>query len=375
MSRVPELDRFRKEIEYCTYCPKLCRFACPVANAERRETATPWGRQTMLHLVQSGAAALDAETTDLMYRCLSCLRCREFCDHEIEIPAVMRAARAAARDRGQEPEAVTRMRDSFMSHGNEAGEDLGARVRELVPSRFVAEGARAALFLGCSTITDAPETVENMLGVIEAAGIDWVAVHAGVDQCCGLPQYEAGAVDDFVEHARRLLMQLGEYRLVITPCPACAYTLRALYREHDLPHAIDVLHLTEFLGRYAGAFDLDPGGEDTIYFEPCYLGRYLGNYEVPRRLLTAALGRKPLEYFRNRKEAYCCGGGSLVRLVAPDTARGVAEEPVREAREQGARVIATACPRCRTQLREAAGGEDLEVLDVVEVLDSRLKRG
>ena len=28
----------RLELEYCTYCPKMCRLACPVSNATGRET-------------------------------------------------------------------------------------------------------------------------------------------------------------------------------------------------------------------------------------------------------------------------------------------------------------------------------------------------
>ena len=35
------MAEFRREIDRCTFCPNLCRHACPVAEAERAESATP----------------------------------------------------------------------------------------------------------------------------------------------------------------------------------------------------------------------------------------------------------------------------------------------------------------------------------------------
>jgi len=373
MGRYPRLDDVHREIEYCTFCPKLCRFACPVANAERRETTTPWGRQTLLHLVQAGQAQLDAELTDVLHRCLSCLRCREFCKHEIEVPRAMRAARALAREQGHEPAAVADLRDSFRRHGNPDGFDGLERLRTLVPERYRVAGARAALFLGCAVLDEATDLVAPLLRVLEGVGVDYVAVHSGADQCCGLPLYEAGDREAFVEHGRRLLVQLGGYRTVVAPCPACAYTLRALLPENGLEHGIEVLHVTEFLARRRGALDLLPGGPPTTYFDPCYLGRYLGVYEAPRQLLAMALGRAPREFQRSRNEAACCGGGSLVRRVAPATADACAAAVVAEAREReqaGGEILATACPRCRQSFRAVAG--DLVVQDVVELLAERL---
>jgi hypothetical protein len=44
----PDLEQMTA---YCTYCPKMCRFSCPTAAAESRETVTPWGMMRLLEMV------------------------------------------------------------------------------------------------------------------------------------------------------------------------------------------------------------------------------------------------------------------------------------------------------------------------------------
>ena len=41
----------------CVFCPKLCRSACPVSNAEPRETVTPWGKMSMAYFVANESVA------------------------------------------------------------------------------------------------------------------------------------------------------------------------------------------------------------------------------------------------------------------------------------------------------------------------------
>ncbi len=51
-------------LELCTYCPKLCRHACPVANATGRETFTPQSKMQLLNMLRREAIPWHGDHTD-----------------------------------------------------------------------------------------------------------------------------------------------------------------------------------------------------------------------------------------------------------------------------------------------------------------------
>jgi Fe-S oxidoreductase len=48
----------------------------------------------------------------------------------------------------------------------------------------------------------------------------------------------------------------------------------------------------------------------VTYQDPCFLGRYNNIYDEPRQILQSIPGIELVEMERNRKDAFCCGGGS-----------------------------------------------------------------
>jgi Fe-S oxidoreductase len=81
-----------------------------------------------------------------------------------------------------------------------------------------------------------------------------------------------------------------------------------------------------------------------------------------------------IEMPRNRKDAFCCGGGS--GNFINDFLAGGQDSParvrVREASATGAEILAVACPGCLLMLREAVKSEDLDgklqVKDIATIL-------
>jgi dimethylglycine catabolism B len=57
--RLPTLAPLKDTLEKCVFCPKLCRSACPVSNAEPRETITPWGKMSMAYFAARGDVPLE----------------------------------------------------------------------------------------------------------------------------------------------------------------------------------------------------------------------------------------------------------------------------------------------------------------------------
>src|SRR5579872_2051494 len=94
MRVLPQLEERRGELETCVFCPKLCRSACPVSNAEPRETITPWGKMSMAYFVAQGDVATTEAFAQPAWACTGCFACRESCDHRNDVSGTLQAVRA-----------------------------------------------------------------------------------------------------------------------------------------------------------------------------------------------------------------------------------------------------------------------------------------
>jgi Fe-S oxidoreductase/nitrate reductase gamma subunit len=100
----------------------------------------------------------------------------------------------------------------------------------------------------------------------------------------------------------------------------------------------------------------------VAYHDPCYLGRYNGVYEAPRRVLKA-LGVDMVELPRNHSNSLCCGGGG--GRVWMDEIGQVKERPsesrVREAAgTKGVQCLVVACPKDYVMFSDALKTTGLE---------------
>ncbi len=92
--------------------------------------------------------------------------------------------------------------------------------------------------------------------------------------------------------------------------------------------SFDVVHHTALLAELldAGAIEMQPDkAVRATYHDPCYLGRYSGEFEPPRRLIAAS-GYQLVEMGRSRENSFCGGAGGG-RIWAGD--EGVLERPTR----------------------------------------------
>src|SRR3972149_6546437 len=54
-------------LEYCSYCPKMCRHACPVSTASGREALIPQARMAGLAQLLKGNEPWTRETTEPLW--------------------------------------------------------------------------------------------------------------------------------------------------------------------------------------------------------------------------------------------------------------------------------------------------------------------
>jgi Fe-S oxidoreductase len=231
------------------------------------------------------------------------------------------------------------------------------------------------VFWGCHASYLDWQLSQALLRILELAQVPYAVLSDEV--CCGLPLSQWGDEEAFRQAAHTLAarIQVHKPQLVITPCPHCLVALGQLYPRVVEGWHLKVQSLPEYLGRLLAEGKLEFKRrleQKIIYHDPCFLGRHLGVYLEPRRLLQSVPGITLMEFPQQREESVCCGGGSGVPALSKELAVRMAARQIGQAHEAGAQIIGTACPMCKRQLaRGVAKGQNpenlMKVMDIAEI--------
>jgi Fe-S oxidoreductase len=337
---LPVLQSRERELELCTYCPKLCRAACPVSNAEPKETLIPWGKMSTALFLARGDVPLDASHASTAWACTGCMACREKCDHHNEVAPTLFDARAALFEHGVAPAAAVRTSKRFSSHVVRTSKAV-ARVAAKV--RGVGEKGTPVL-IGCGYARGLPDVAEHALSA--AAKLIDGPVRA-VQACCGQPLRAAGDLVGFRAAAARLEAELGDAERVVVVDPGCAATVRSLGSSRSVPLLVELA--ADALPRLERLTSDVP----VRWHDPCSMSRGLGVTDAPRAVLARILGAPPGEFARSRGDGACSGGGGLLPATMPETSRTIARTRVSEHEGEGGGEIVTACASSVLRFRAA----------------------
>ena len=111
----------RSELDQCAYCPKLCRFNCPVSEVTGREGFTPWGKMSTAFLVEKRSRPPDAALAEAAFACSGCGRCQSFCRNHVGVADTLAAARAVANGAGHAPPGIQALLQRFRRDGSPVG--------------------------------------------------------------------------------------------------------------------------------------------------------------------------------------------------------------------------------------------------------------
>jgi Fe-S oxidoreductase len=162
-----------------------------------------------------------------------------------------------------------------------------------------------------------------------------------------------------------------EYQSLVTTDPHSFNVLKHEYPMNGHP----VIHYSELLDELIASGHLvftRSLGSRVTYHDPCYLGRYNGVYDQPRRVLESA-GCEVVEMARHGDRALCCGaGGGRIWMEEGETTERPAVRRVREALELGVEALVVSCPKDYVMYQDAlktVGADDrIAIKDLVEVI-------
>jgi len=355
------------DLQLCMQCG-TCTGVCPWPAVKR------FSPRQVIRLASLGLEGYEQED---LWNCVTCNSCVLRCPRGIDLIDVMRSTRAVMLEAGTFPETYRGALGSLRSDGNPWSGERAQRTawaEGLELPQF--DGSQEYLYFSCCTQAYDPrnrKVARSLVELLRRAGVSFGVL--GVEEsCCGDQARKVGAEDVYLELREANLELLRERgaRRIISASPHCMQVFNGDYAG-ELP--LESLHYTQLLDQLLAAGELpldEPVAETVTYHDPCYLGRHAGEYEAPRRLLQAIPELELKEMPRNRETSLCCGGGGGGLWMDLPIEERFAVMRVREAREVGATVIATACPYCTSMLEDAVRvldlDEELQVLDVAELV-------
>jgi len=166
-----------------------------------------------------------------------------------------------------------------------------------------------------------------------------------------------------------------EFKAIVTTDP---HSYNALKNEYPFSGngKKTVLHYTELLdqlitdGKLKFTKQLD---YKVTYQDPCYLGRYNGVYDAPRRVIKAT-GCELVEMPRHGDRAFCCSaGGGRIWMEEGDIDQRPSESRIREAAKlTDVSIFVVACPKDITMFQDAVkttGQEEkIMVKDLIDLV-------
>jgi len=359
-----------KEPQYCIGCG-MCLVHCPTYRAVGPEFGLS-GHMGGVGVYLAGTLGRTDEAVDGgLSLCTSCGACRAVCPATVDTRNGIISVRSEARLTNKNDVKEHELLLSSVRNYDNPWQVPRARKAKWAEGLGLGDTGEVLFFTGCSTSLLFPETARAAVALLRASGIDPAHLGRG-EPCCGSTASklgESGLAGDKIRECFEAFRRAGA-KVVVTSCPGCATALR---KDPSVPEAygVKVLHIVQYLAELLDSSRLSVLGDTgtAVYHDPCDLGRELGVYEEPRNLLSAVLPQPLEEMERSRTTSACCGAGSGVRSAFPELAAAIARERLAMAEDSGASLMITACPWCVQNLREAReAGQDIEILDIVEVL-------
>ncbi len=311
---------------------------------------------------------------ETLWACTTCRACVHECPMMIEhVDAVIDLRRFQTLERGATPGKGPEALETLALTDTLCGKPLASRMDWAADLDLALACERGEfdvlLWLGEGAFElRSQRTLRALVKILRAADVDF-AVLGEEELDCGDTARRLGDEAVFQDLARRNIGNLARYGFsrIVTPDPHAFHCLKNEYPA--LGGRYDVVHHTSLLASLIdqGRIPLAPVDIGPLtYHDACYLGRYNGEIEVPRKILEA-LGIDLREMHLSRMQSFCCGGGGGAAITDVPSRQRIPDLRMSQAKETGATAVAVACPNCAVML-EGVTGDRLDVTDLAELV-------
>lgn len=375
------------DFESCTRCGR-CQDVCPAyASAQ---ILSPRNMMVKLgaHLWDKpGSRALhgDVVSADELWACTSCRACVQVCPAFIDHVTTFVDMRRHLVDQGSMDKMLQDALANLGRYGNSFGQSDRMRAKWTMGLQPPVRDARREAveylwFVGdyASYNATLTEVTRRTAEVFQKTGLDFGILYdsernAGNDvRRVG----EEGLFEMLVDKNSQILSKV-KFQTIVTTDPHSYNTLK---NEYPAEAKLAVLHYAELLDQMIASGRIKFSKKlnyKVTYHDPCYLGRYNGVYDAPRRVIEAT-GCQLVEMPRHADRSFCCGaGGGRIWMEEKEVKERPSESRIREAVSlDGVQVFVVACPKDYTMYKDAVkttGNEQkVKVLDLIDLVHEAL---
>lgn len=354
---------------------------CPLYAREKSYTASLGGIAYVVRALLESKIDYSLEVAHLAFTCAGCGACDKLCyvlscnKAKVSPLDLVRLLRAELVKKGLIPEGrIKEIYNQVIKTGDYVGAGQGITLK--LPDRIRDEKADTVLFAECFHTKGQKKIFDSATRLLEKIGKP-VSLFSEKG-CCGSMLYDLGFLDQvgpIVEETWKKMKKLKAKEFIFIN-PHCQEFIANRYQKILSEYnGIKAGHLSELLLDSFSKGKLKSKKMEKVkvsYHDPCFLGRGLGIYEPPRKVLSFLDRVELVEMERNRENSFCCGARGLSDYF-PNFSEETAKERINEFKETKADLLITACPYCKGIFQGVFGREKERVKDLIEFIDERTK--
>ena len=355
----------------CRFC-MMCHCADRVGQVVRRESYTPRGRGTIIFGLDEGLLEYDEGVADIMYTTLNDRMIQHWCVGNYDHEELIIDTRARIFEKGRAPEEVIayarNLRNNPVQGGDpakilsDAGVTLDSDSETLLYCGSTARDSQTATLIAAGKLFNQAGKAFKVLSDEPSSG--WALYQLGDFE--GAKQLSALLAEKIRQSKVSTVVALDadSYRMLIGRTARFGGDIKG----------IKILHVNAVMAGWLNDNQISVAEKipDAVtYHDPCVLARFFEDLDSPRFILSQILDEALKEMATHKKLANCCGAGGMLAVHRPDVSEDVAVMRIDEARETGASLLVSGCPRCDETFKkamDARGIEDIKVGNLVELV-------